>query len=199
MTSNLAKIEALLFVSGDQGITPSELANLTGLAKPAVFAQLDELKKKYQVDSTSSLKLHMTDERVRLTTKSVYAPLLENYFAIPNQVSLSRAAMETLSIIAYKQPVTRADIEEIRGVGANGALKRLLLLDLITEAGRLEVPGRPIVYATTEFFLDRFGLHSLRELPPFPQAEQLDLPLETDDLLARFNDLVEPAEDKEEK
>ncbi|AUJ32197.1 MAG: SMC-Scp complex subunit ScpB [Liquorilactobacillus nagelii] len=199
MTSNLAKIEALLFVSGDQGITPSELANLTGLAKPAVFAQLDELKKKYQVDSTSSLKLHMTDERVRLTTKSVYAPLLENYFAIPNQVSLSRAAMETLSIIAYKQPVTRADIEEIRGVGANGALKRLLLLDLITEAGRLEVPGRPIVYATTEFFLDRFGLHSLQELPPFPQAEQLDLPLETDDLLARFNDLVEPAEDKEEK
>lgn len=199
MTSNLAKIEALLFVSGDQGITPSELANLTGLAKPAVFAQLDELKKKYQVDSTSSLKLHMTDERVRLTTKSVYAPLLENYFAIPNQVSLSRAAMETLSIIAYKQPVTRADIEEIRGVGANGALKRLLLLDLITEAGRLEVPGRPIVYATTEFFLDRFGLHSLHELPPFPQAEQLDLPLETDDLLARFNDLVGPAEDKEEK
>lgn len=100
----------------------------------------------------------MTDERVRLTTKSVYAPLLENYFAIPNQVSLSRAAMETLSIIAYKQPVTRADIEEIRGVGANGALKRLLLLDLITEAGRLEVPGRPIVYATTEFFFGSFRL-----------------------------------------
>ncbi|KRM08267.1 MAG: SMC-Scp complex subunit ScpB [Liquorilactobacillus ghanensis] len=199
MTSNLAKIEALLFVSGDQGITPGELAELTGLAKPAVFAQLEQLKQKYQADDATSLKLQATAERIRLTTKSLYAPLLENYFAEPNQVSLSRAAMETLAIIAYKQPVTRADIEEIRGVGANGALKRLLLLDLIAEAGRLEVPGRPIVYATTEYFLDRFGLHSLKDLPPFPQVEQLDLPLDTTDLLARFNDLVEPSEEKKEK
>ena len=187
MKSKLAKIEALLFVSGEQGILLSDLAELTGIFKSALYAQLEQLQKKYVEDPDCCLTILQTKEKVRLATKKEFAPLLDSYFAAPNTASLSRAAMETLAIIAYKQPVTRVQIEEIRGISSGGSLKRLQLLELIKEKGRLEVPGRPIVYVTTEFFLDRFGLKSLTELPPFPLAEQLESPLETDKLLDLFN------------
>lgn len=199
MESNLAKIEALLFVSGDQGIEISELAELTGILKPAIYSQLELLQQKYMADPDASLFVLLNHEKARLATKKSFAPLLQAYFTAPNVTSLSRAAMETLAIIAYRQPVTRVQIEEIRGTSSSGALKRLQLLDLVREKGRLNVPGRPIVYVTTENFLDHFGLNSLDELPPFPQAEQLDLPLEADDLLELFNNKLENKASKENK
>ncbi|KRM89698.1 SMC-Scp complex subunit ScpB [Liquorilactobacillus vini] len=199
MESNLAKIEALLFVSGDQGIEISELAELTGILKPAIYSQLELLQQKYMADPDASLFVLLNHEKARLATKKSFAPLLQAYFTAPNVTSLSRAAMETLAIIAYRQPVTRVQIEEIRGTSSSGALKRLQLLDLVREKGRLNVPGRPIIYVTTENFLDHFGLNSLDELPPFPQAEQLDLPLEADDLLELFNNKLENKASKENK
>ena len=199
MESKLAKIEALLFVSGEQGISYSDLAELTGIFKSALYGQLEQLQKKYAKDPDCCLTILQTKEKVRLVTKKEFAPLLNSYFAAPNTASLSRAAMETLAIVAYKQPVTRVQIEEIRGISSGGSLKRLQLLELIKEKGRLEVPGRPIVYVTTEFFLDRFGLKSLAELPPFPQAKQLELPLETDELLDLFNSKLKANDEKEDR
>ncbi|WP_281164979.1 SMC-Scp complex subunit ScpB [Liquorilactobacillus sicerae] len=197
MESNLAKIEVLLFVSGDQGIEISELAELTGIMRPAIYSQLELLQQKYAADPDAGLFVLLNHEKARLVTKKSFAPLLRAYFAAPNTASLSRAAMETLAIVAYRQPVTRVQIEEIRGTSSSGSLKRLQLLELIQKQGRLNVPGRPNVYVTTESFLNHFGLKSLDELPPFPQAEQLDLPLEADDLLELFNNKLENKEKEE--
>lgn len=182
MLSNQAKIESLLFVSGAQGITLGELAQLTGLLKPAILEQLEKLDLKYKADKGSCLALLQADERYRLATKKSFSPLVRQYFESPTVTELSGAALETLAIIAYKQPVTRIDIDEIRGVQSSGMVQKLLLLDLIAENGRLDLPGRPILYVTTENFLDYFGLQSLSDLPPLEKniTEDEKEPTDTD-------------------
>ncbi|SEM66311.1 segregation and condensation protein B [Ligilactobacillus sp. WC1T17] len=171
MLSNQAKIESLLFVSGADGISATQLAQLTGLLKPAVYAQINKLNEKYQADHACSVEIIEANERFRLVTKKSFAPLLKEYFAAPATTEISGASLETLAIVAYKQPVTRLQIEEIRGVQSGGVIQKLLLLELISEAGRLDAPGRPILYQTTDTFLDYFGLNSLKELPPLPQDD----------------------------
>lgn len=186
MLSNQAKIESLLFVSGTEGISLSELSQLTGLLKPAIVEQLGKLQSKYQADKTCSFELLKADERYRLATKKGFASLVKRYFESPTMTELSGAALETLAIIAYKQPVTRLDIDEIRGVQSSGMLQKLLLLGLIEEGGRLELPGRPIVYKTTEAFLDYFGLESLAALPAFPKVEDEETRTDGTDFLELF-------------
>ena len=171
MLSNQAKVESLIFVSGNEGISITDLAHLTGLLKPAINEQLKLLIKKYNTDKTCSFELVQTGETVKFTTKKAFAPLIKSYFEAPATTTLSQAAIETLAIIAYKQPITRIDIEEIRGVKASGMIQKLMALELIKEDGRLDVPGRPILYSTTEKFLDHFGIKSLDELPPLPENE----------------------------
>lgn len=174
MLSNQAKVESLIFVSGNEGITITELAHLTGLLKPAINEQLRSLVQKYNQDQTCSFELIQSDENVKFTTKKAFAPLIKEYFEAPATTTLSQAAIETLSIIAYKQPVTRIQIEEIRGVKASSMIQKLLALSLIKEDGRLDVPGRPILYSTTTNFLDYFGIQSLDDLPPLPDNQVND-------------------------
>lgn len=189
MLSNQAKVESLVFVSGNEGISITELAHLTGLLKPAINEQLELISQKYNSDKTCSFELVQTGETVKFTTKKAFAPLIKSYFEAPATTTLSQAAIETLAIIAYKQPITRIDIEEIRGVKASGMIQKLTALELIKEDGRLDVPGRPILYSTTEKFLDHFGIKSLEDLPPLPEndEDQTDANGESDDP----NDLME--------
>ncbi|WP_290033946.1 SMC-Scp complex subunit ScpB [Ligilactobacillus cholophilus] len=189
MLSNQAKIESLIFVSGSEGITVTEISHLTGLLKPAVLEQVKLLSEKYQKDSNCSFELLQAGETLKLATKKKFSKLVKDYFETPTTTSLSQAAIETLSIIAYKQPITRVDIEEIRGVKVSNMIQKLLTLGLIKESGRLDVPGRPILYATTEEFLDHFGLQSLKDLPPLNQEEN-ENEESSDDLMELFEKTI---------
>ena len=186
MLSNQAKIESLLFVSGSEGISLTEISQLIGLLKPAVHDQILRLNKKYQEDSSCSFEIIEAGERYRLATKKVFSNLLKQYFEAPSMIEISGAGLETLSIIAYKQPVTRIEIEEIRGVQSGGMIQKLLLLDLIKEDGRLDAPGRPILYSTTTNFLDYFGIKPLSELPELPKDK--DEQASDEDVLELFNE-----------
>ena len=166
--SKLAEIEALLFVAGEEGITARQIADLLSLPPTGVVQSLEKLVQKYQEDTDTSLCLMETASRYKLVTKADYASVLRDYSRTPMNQSLSRAALETLSIIAYKQPITRVEVDDIRGVNSSGAITKLLSFDLIRE----EVLGRPNLYVTTEYFLDYMGINHLEELP---KVEEVDI------------------------
>lgn len=170
--SKLAEIEALLFVAGEEGITARQIADLLSLPPTGVVQSLEKLAQKYHEDSDTSLCLMETASRYKLVTKADYASVLRDYSRTPMNQSLSRAALETLSIIAYKQPITRVEVDDIRGVNSSGAITKLLSFDLIREDGKKEVLGRPNLYVTTEYFLDYMGINHLEELP---KVEELDI------------------------
>jgi segregation and condensation protein B len=160
----LAAIECLLFVAGDQGIELAKLAKIT-MQSPAILKQaLYDLEVKYQEDPFSALMLRSFGQRFYLLTKSQYAELIKSY---ANQTDnfLSKAALETLAIIAYRGPIARSQIDEIRGVNSSRLIQKLLELRLIKDEGRLNAPGRPILYGITEEFMNYFGLTSLADLP----------------------------------
>lgn len=163
--SHLAEIEVLLFVAGEEGLTIRELAEMTHLQPSALQQQLEKLSEKYEADEQSGLTLVETSRRYKLVTKKEYAELLRTYSRTPINQSMSRALLETLSIIAYKQPITRIEVDDIRGVNSSSAISKLQAFNLIQEAGKKEVVGRPNLYATTEYFLDYMGINDLAELP----------------------------------
>ncbi|MFC6207843.1 SMC-Scp complex subunit ScpB [Levilactobacillus tongjiangensis] len=168
--SPLAQIESLLFVSGDEGITVADLAAATGLLRPAILASLERLAEKYAADTDSALELMVNDTTYRLVTKAAAGEVIKHYFENPLSTNLSPASLEVLAIIAYRQPITRIEIDEIRGVQSSSTVQKLVLRRLIEDAGRLDEPGRPKVYRTSAYFLDYFGLTTLDELPPLPAA-----------------------------
>lgn len=169
--SKLAEIEALLFVAGEDGLRVRQLAELLSLPPTGVTQSLEKLAEKYQKDEDSSLALLETSNTYKIVTKQDFAELLREYSKAPINQSLSRAALETLSIIAYKQPITRMEVDEIRGVNSSGAISKLQIFDLICENGKKEVLGRPNLYVTTDCFLDYMGINSLEELPIVEETE----------------------------
>ncbi|EFW08014.1 segregation and condensation protein B [Streptococcus anginosus 1_2_62CV] len=169
--SKLAEIEALLFVAGEDGLRVRQLAELLSLPPTGVTQSLEKLAEKYQKDEDSSLALLETSNTYKIVTKQDFAELLREYSKAPINQSLSRAALETLSIIAYKQPITRMEVDEIRGVNSSGAISKLQIFDLIRENGKKEVLGRPNLYVTTDYFLDYMGINSLEELPIVEETE----------------------------
>ena len=192
MTNYISVLEGLLFVAGDDGITLEEASYILELEKSAVRQLLDELKKRLE-DENSGLELLLTASHYKLVTKASLKSYIEKYAVSPYSSQLSHASLETLAIIAYKQPVTRVDIESIRGVQSSGSIQKLLLRDLIEEAGRLETPGRPKLYKTTAYFMDYFGLESLDALPD--ASDLFDLDSEEANQLFRDNhDLFEELE-----
>lgn len=162
--TTLAKLEALLFLAGEDGLTARQLAELLELPPTGIQQSLEKLSEKYQNDNQSAFALLQSANTYKLVTKETFAELLTRYAKTPVNQSLSRAGLEVLSIIAYKQPVTRLEVDTIRGVNSSGAIAKLQALDLIKEAGKLETIGRPNLYATTDFFLDYLGINSLEEL-----------------------------------
>ena len=192
MTKYISVLEGLLFVAGDDGITLEEASYILELERSAVRQLLDELQKRLE-DENSGLELLLTASHYKLVTKASLKSYIEKYAVSPYSSQLSQASLETLAIIAYKQPVTRVDIESIRGVQSSGSIQKLLLRDLIEEAGRLETPGRPKLYKTTAYFMDYFGLESLDALPD--ASDLFDLDSEEANQLFRDNhDLFEELE-----
>ncbi|WP_347103163.1 SMC-Scp complex subunit ScpB [Streptococcus anginosus] len=169
--SKLAEIEALLFVAGEDGLRVRQLVELLSMPPTGVTQSLEKLAEKYQKDEDSSLALLETSNTYKIVTKQDFAELLREYSKAPINQSLSRAALETLSIIAYKQPITRMEVDEIRGVNSSGAISKLQIFDLIRENGKKEVLGRPNLYVTTDYFLDYMGINSLEELPIVEETE----------------------------
>lgn len=155
-------LEAVLFAAGEP-ISVAELANVLQLERPQVWELLTTLRGSYE-DEARGLMLRETAGCFQLVTKPLHYSLLLG-LARRKEVKLTNAAMETLAIVAFKQPVTRAEMEAIRGVKVDGVLNTLLDLGLVVEAGRKKALGNPILYATTDKFLTVFGLASLKDLP----------------------------------
>lgn len=178
---NMGELEALLFVAGDEGVRLEELSFLIGEPAPKIYQLIQTLSEKYQEDSQSSLNILEVGNSFVLTAKKEYAPILKKYAKSPIANRLSQAALETLSIIAYKQPITRMEVDDIRGVQSSGSVQKLTTNRLIEEKGRVEGPGRAILYGTTEYFMDYFGLKSIQELPDIQAMEEelsADIPLD---------------------
>jgi segregation and condensation protein B len=163
-------IESLLFIAGEP-VTITQLAHALELAPDAVEAALEQLAAACR---ERGVRVQRSGEGVQLVSAPEAAAVVERFLGVGPQPRPSAAALETLAIIAYRQPITRAQIEAIRGVDSSGVVRALLARDLIVETGRLETVGRPILYATTPEFLRQFGLSSLVELPPLdlPEVDQ---------------------------
>ncbi|MDI6650666.1 MAG: SMC-Scp complex subunit ScpB [Leuconostoc suionicum] len=173
--NNLSQIEALLFVSGDEGISMKNMSIITGFDRSAIQGLLEELVVKYDTDLSSALQIRESGDVYRLVTKPELGGTVKQYFDSPVNATLSQAQLETLVIVAYKQPITRVEIDTIRGVQSSGTLQKLALRQLVHEVGRKDEPGRPIMFGTTDEFLDYFGLKSIEELPPLPDFNMLEL------------------------
>jgi segregation and condensation protein B len=156
-----AALEALLFVSAEP-VAPQQLATALELTVLEVEQGLQQLDIELQ---GRGLRLQRHSGRVQLTTAAEMAEIVERFLGLEATSHLSRAALETLAIVAYQQPTTRPYIEGVRGVSSDGVMKSLLSKGLIQEVGRAEGPGRPILYGTAPDFLQHFGLNSLTELP----------------------------------
>lgn len=157
-------IEGLLFVAGDEGLDVKQLAEVLELNTDFVRELLLDLQADFRRGGRG-LQIVELAGAYQLATLPDHAPYLERLAYSPSRSSLSQAALETLAIVAYKQPITRVEIEEIRGVKADRALQTLVAKDLIQEVDRADAPGRPILYGTTKAFLDYFALGSIKELP----------------------------------
>ena len=163
--------EGLLFLVGDEGISESQLAAALEISEEAAHDLLDGLQLKYQCDSYG-MEIVCYGGLWRFVSKASVHPYAQKLFQQSKTAQLSQSALETLAIVAYKQPITRVEIEEIRGVGCDMMLRKLQARNLIAEVGRSEAPGRPILYGVTEEFMDSFKLYSLDELPELPDFSQ---------------------------
>ena len=162
-----ALVEAILFVSPEP-ISASQISNLLEITPREVKNALEELESHYQ---GRGIRLQYHKKKIQITSAPEAANVLESMLELETTSTLSQAALETLSIVAYQQPITRPQIDSIRGVNSDGVLRTLLNKGLIDDVGRAEGPGRPILYSTTTEFLKHFGLSSYEELPPLDFEE----------------------------
>lgn len=168
-------IQALVYVC-DKPLTVDQVQEVTGSQPSDIRRTFEELRDAY-AESQSGFLLKEIAGGWQFVTDPEMAPHISTYVRHRDQKKLSGASLETLSIVAYKQPITRAEIEYIRGVNVDGSMKTLLEKGLVKISGRKEVPGRPLLYSTTKFFLDHFGLAGLRDLPKLAEFTEKDIQL----------------------
>ena len=183
-------VEALLF-SAQKPLSIRELAaatkgaggeddvshnEFTRAKESEIAAALEQLKIEY-IQEKRAFQIVEKAEGWQLATDPAFAPWVRQLFPAPKPARLTAPALETLSIIAYRQPITRADVEAVRGVNIDGVLQTLMERGLVKIAGRAEIPGRPLLYETTQFFLDHFGLRTLDELPNAEELRKRYLPV----------------------
>lgn len=179
MTQLKSTLEAVLFAAGD-AVSIDRLCEALELPRETVLEATRELSSRYDFEQRG-LMLRRIADKLQLCSRPMYAEAVRRVTETRKNASLSPAALEVLTIIAYRQPVTRAFIDQLRGVDSGGTLSSLAEKQMIEEAGRLEVPGRPILYRTTEHFLQAFALESLDDLPALPaftDNEQLSFDME---------------------
>lgn len=171
---SLCIIEALLFASGEP-ISLDRLSEASGIEPETVSKLIDQLERRYNV-SDSAIRVLRLENSYQLATREEYAPYIKRAMENKRQARLSPAALEVLAVVAYNQPVTKAFVEQVRGTDSSGVINTLVDRELLYEAGRLELPGRPITYKTTDNFLRCFKLESLAQLPSLPDEDgQLNL------------------------
>ncbi len=163
-----AILEGLLFLVGDDGLTIEQASKSLDISTKKAEQLFDALQKDY-VDDSRGFEIERYGSRYRFLSKAFVHEAAKKLFSIDKISKLSNAALETLAIIAYKQPITRVEIEEIRGVGADVMIRKLEARGLIKEEGRSDAPGRPFLYSVTDEFMDAFKLLSLDELPDLPE------------------------------
>ena len=183
-------IEALL-ISAEEALTIEQIQQVLESVTPAIIKeQIDRLKKDY-LDTNRSFKINEIAGGYQIATREEFAPYLRKLYNVKHVERLSRPSLETLAIIAYKQPVTRLDIESIRGVNVDGVLRSLSEKNLIKIKGRKEVVGRPYIYGTSRLFLEYFGLNSLEDLPDIEKFKQT-----ADEIFKRREDNFKEKEDE---
>ncbi len=166
--SQIGIIEGLLFIAGDEGLELHQIAHVLDITMDEAKELIEKLQAQYE-QQDRGLSVVQYGQTFQMTTKKEHAAYYKKFMEQPNHTSLSQAALEALAIVTYKQPITRMEVEEIRGVKSERPLQTLVSKLLIKEIGRAETPGRPILYGTTKEFLDHFGLQTLEELPPLPE------------------------------
>ena len=165
--------EAIRGAGGEDEFSPNEFAKVR---EPEIAGALEQLKIEY-VQQERAFQLVEKADGWQLVTDPNCSPWVRQLFPAPKAARLSSPALETLAIIAYRQPITRADVEAVRGVNIDGVLQTLMERGLVKISGRAEIPGRPLLYETTEFFLDHFGLRNLEELPNVQELRTRYLPI----------------------
>lgn len=168
-----AIVEGLLYMVGDDGLKVEQLASVIDKSIEDSEAILNSIQSKYS-NENFGIELVNYGKTYKFITKQELAPYIQALFHTSKPNTLSQSALETLAIIAYKQPITRVEIEELRGVGADMMLRKLQARNLIREAGRSDAPGKPILYEVTEEFMDSFKLYTLNELPDLPEFNSDD-------------------------
>lgn len=167
-------LEAILFVAGEP-VAVADLAQALEVSEMEIMHAVEALERECE---RRGVTVRCYGDHLRMETRPEYAPYVERLLQPVQRQTLSQTAMETLAVIAYRQPVTKGEVEQVRGVKCDYSVQSLLHKGLIREAGRKEALGRPILYATTDRFLEHFGISDIRELPPLPDAqEKVDEPL----------------------
>lgn len=165
-------IEAILFASGSS-VEPSRIATALEITVKEAEKQLENLKNEYE-KADRGITIIRLKESYQMVSVKEYAPEIRKVMDLRRNTPLSQAALEVLAVIAYNQPVTKSFVEQIRGVDCSGVIGSLTAKDLIEEKGRLELPGRPLIYGTTENFLRCFNISSIEELPPLPEDDKAE-------------------------
>ncbi|MEH7096885.1 SMC-Scp complex subunit ScpB [Neobacillus vireti] len=184
-------LESLLFAAGDEGLSLKQLAEVLEVNELHASEMIEDLRQEYDRDDKRGIMIVQMAGTFQLATKKENAAYLKKLVDSPHTSALSQAALETLAIIAYKQPITRAEIEDIRGVKTERPLHTLMAKALIKEVGRAEGTGRAILYGTTKEFLDYFGLKNLKELPQLPEkVEEEYIQEEADLFFEKFQETI---------
>ncbi len=164
MEEKLGVLEGILFVVGDEGINLSTLTEIMSINETEAKDLLLNLKKSYE-EKNRGLRISYLGDAFKLTTKTEHKEYYEKLVVNPETNTLSQAALEVLAIVAYNQPITRVEIDELRGVSCTHVIRKLIAKGLLKEAGKSDMPGRPNLYKTTSEFLDYFGLATISDLP----------------------------------
>jgi segregation and condensation protein B len=164
-----ALVEAILLMEGE-ALDEGAIARISGLSKETVNAALENLNERY-TSADCGIELSRIGGGIMISAKREYWEKLRERYGKKSEGKISRAAMETLAIVAYSQPVTRTEIEKIRGVSADNMIRLLLEKGLVREAGKKDIPGRPVMYGTTKEFLKLFHLNSIADLPKLNEAD----------------------------
>jgi len=185
-----AVMEGLLFTSGDAGITIQQIKDILQIDKNVTHDVIAELTDDYKA-LNHGVMITQSEQVYYLTTKPEHSSYYKKFLETPPATKLSQAALETLAIIAYSQPITRTEIDDIRGVKSDRSVQTLLNRVLIEEAGKKESIGKPVLFATSKYFLTYFGLTSLEDLPPLPESSNLEgVNEEADVFFQRFHDEI---------
>ncbi len=170
--NKLAALEGLLFVVGDDGLSINQMMEILEIEHDEAMELINQLKEEYN-NVNRGIRIHFLGNTFKLTTKQEQQKYYQKLLVNEENNTLSNSALETLAIVAYNEPITRVEVDEIRGVQTAQMIRKLVAKGLLKECGRSELPGRPILYKTTSEFLDYFGLSDISELPKItPKSEQ---------------------------